>query len=164
MKPSVPATKSAVSAEECAGSVMEIVPLIMRTIKGHMRSQAPGGLTDLQFRTLIYLTHHEGACLSDVRGRTGLTLATMSKVVDVLVKRELVRREISTRDRRRVTLTVTPRGRKTLAQARRNTRAQLARALRGLAPRDRATIVAAVRRLQGVLGPGAGTEQERRAC
>lgn len=150
-----------VSEEECAASVMEIGPLIMRTIKGYMRSQAPEGLTDLQFRTLIFLTHHEGACLSDVRARTGLTLATMSKVVDALVKRGLVRRDISSCDRRRVTLRVTPRGRKTLEGARRKTRARLAQALRDLTPRQRATVVQALRCLHTALGSGERPEDGR---
>ena len=161
MKLSARGAKAPVSEEECAASVMEIGPLIMRTIKGHMRSQAPEGLTDLQFRTLIYLTHHEGACLSDVRERTGLTLATMSKVMDALVKRGLVRRSISAHDRRRVTLAATPRGRRTMETARRNTRSRLAQTLKTITPRERATVVTALRSLQHALGSGAKTEAER---
>ena len=155
MKLSTRGDNAVVSEEDCAASVMEIGPLIMRTIKWHMRSQAPEGLTDLQFRTLIYLTRHEGACLSDVRERTGLTLATMSKVVDALVKRGLVRREISPRDRRRVTLAVTPRGRKTMEAARRTTRSRLALALKELTAPERAAVVQALRCLQDAFGAGA---------
>jgi DNA-binding MarR family transcriptional regulator len=136
--------KSIVSEEQCAAAVMESGPLIMRTIVCHMRSRAPAGVTVPQFRTLIFLSRHEGACLSDVTAHSGLTLATMSKVIDVLVKRGLVLREVSPEDRRRITLALTPEGRETLDRARRHTRSRVAEMLAVLSPAERKAVVRAM--------------------
>ena len=52
--------------------------------------------------------------MSSVAEHVGLTLPSMSKMIDGLVARRLVERAISTRDRRQVTLALSPLGRATL--------------------------------------------------
>ena len=152
MKLSADAGKSIVTEEQCAGAVMENGPLIMRTIVGNMRGHAPAGITVPQFRTMIFISRHEGACLSDVTAHSGLTLATMSKVIDVLVKRGLVLREVSPEDRRRITLELTPEGRETLDRARRHTRARLVEMLAILSPAERKAVVRAMECLRRAFG------------
>jgi MarR family transcriptional regulator for hemolysin len=67
-----------------------------------------------------------------VADHIGLTLPSMSKLVDGLVARNLVARDLSARDRRRMTLRLTPRGRARLQRARARTRAYLAARLEAL--------------------------------
>jgi DNA-binding MarR family transcriptional regulator len=137
------------SSNECAREVVEVVPLIMRALVGEMRRHRATDLSVPQFRTLAFLNRHEGACLSDVAEHIGLTLPSMSKMIDGLVARGHVLRHIHPRDRRRVTLALTERGGEALQVAREATRAFLAGRLAILPESQLAAIV----RAMGVLRP-----------
>lgn len=95
---------------ECAELVIETVLLGMKTIRAEVRCSRPIDVSVPQFRILAFLKHHEGASLSDVADHIGLTLPSVSKAIDGLVKRGLVSRETSSDDRRRVILTLTESG------------------------------------------------------
>jgi DNA-binding MarR family transcriptional regulator len=137
------------SSNECAREVVEVVPLIMRALVGEMRRHRATDLSVPQFRTRAFLNRHEGACLSDVAEHIGLTLPSMSKMIDGLVARGRVLRHIHPRDRRRVTLALTERGGEALQVAREATRAFLAARLATLPESQLAAIV----RAMGVLRP-----------
>ena len=47
-----------------------------------------------QFRTLAFVDANQGASLSEVAGHIGLGLPSMSKLVDALVNRELLTRDV----------------------------------------------------------------------
>src|SRR5512136_3296462 len=100
----------AISSETCAQEVLEVVPLVMRTIRAEMRRHRTADLSVPQFRTLSFIDHNADASLSDVAEHIGLTLPSMSKIVDGLVTRKLVTRQTHPTDRRRMTLTLTTRG------------------------------------------------------
>jgi DNA-binding MarR family transcriptional regulator len=123
------------TADECAAQVMETVPLVMRTIRGHMDTRKPSEISIWQFRAMIFLMKREGASLSALAGHMGVTLPAMSKMVDGLVKRKLLQRLASEDDRRMVTLSLTDAGKDTLQQARQATRDGLAAALKDI-PED----------------------------
>lgn len=139
-----------VSPEECAREVLDVVPAVMRTIRAEMRRHRLRGLSVPQFRTLTFLDRRPGGSLSDVAEHVGLTLAPMSRIVDGLVRRELVVRETNSSDRRRVTLALSPAGKMTLQQARRETQASLAGRLRHLSDAEREGVVRALRALAGI--------------
>ena len=103
-----------------------------------------------QFRTLFYVNRHEGASLSEVAEHVGLTLSSMSRIVDLLVARRLATRETHHGDRRRMTLALTSRGRATLQSAREATETYLRELFRTLSSTKRATIVEAMRVLRPV--------------
>jgi len=142
-----------VSPDECAREVLDVVPLIMRTIRAEMRRHRTPGLSVPHFRVLAFLNRNEGASLSEVAEYIGLTLPSMSTLIDGLVTRELVTRQTSPSDRRRVTLALTARGKSTLAAARRETQAQLAESLATLTATERATVVRAMQALCAVFTP-----------
>lgn len=119
-----------VSPAQAAAELLEVVPSVTRAVREQMRAHRAADLTVTQFRVLAYLNRHTGASLSDVADHIGLTLPSMSKLIDALVARKLVRREFDTTDRRRVTLALTSRGRVILERARRATRAFLTAQLR----------------------------------
>lgn len=150
-----------VSSDECARELLEVVPLIMRAIRSEMRSHRPPDLSVPQFRTLNFLDHHEGASLSDVAEHIGLTLPSMSALIDGLVARQLAIRQVSPTDRRRVTLAPTAQGKTTLEAVRQSTQARLAEVLAALSPSQRATIVQAMEILQPIFTPGGKTGMER---
>jgi DNA-binding MarR family transcriptional regulator len=119
MKPLETPSEGAVTAAECAESIVDVVPLVMRAIQAEMRSARTRGLSVPQFRALAYIDYHPGASLSDVAEHVGLTLPSTSKMIDGLVARELVARDVCAVDRRRIALALTERGRSVLDSARR---------------------------------------------
>ena len=136
-----------ISEQECAAAVFDCVPVVMRTIRGQMRSHRPGGLTVPQFRTLIFVARHEGASLSQVCEHTGVSPASMSRLVEGLVVRGLVRRQMCKEDRRRIKLGVTQKGHSALQRARSQTQAGISQILSRLDPAERNTVESAMRSL-----------------
>ncbi|RIK33273.1 MAG: MarR family transcriptional regulator [Chloroflexi bacterium] len=136
-------------SEKAALQTLEVTPLVMRAIRTHMRAHR-AELTVTQFRALVFVDRHAGASLSDLGAHIGLSLSAMSKLVDALVERKLVARELDAIDRRRITLTLTARGRSILAQARRATHAALTKTFAPLKPRELDQIDAAMETLRRV--------------
>ena len=129
------------SPDECARQVVEVVPIIMRALVGEMRRHDATDLSVPQFATLVFLSRNEGACLSDAAEHFGLTLPSMSKMIDGLVVRGLVLRRINPSDRRRVTLALSERGDDALHVAREATRVFLAERLSRLTKSQIAAVV-----------------------
>lgn len=150
------------SADDCARNVLEVVPLVVRTLRATMRRHRGANLSVPQFRSLAYLSREAGASLSAVAEHVGLTLPSMSKMIDGLVARRLVDRGISTRDRRRVTLALSPLGRATLRAARAQTQARVAEMLGALSPAEQATVIRAMRALRPIFEPGSQSDIARR--
>jgi DNA-binding MarR family transcriptional regulator len=130
--------------------MLDAIPLIMRTIRSEVRRQRKPDLSVPQFRTLALLSHCPQASLSQVAEHVGLTLPSMSKMVDGLVARGLVAREDCPQDRRRLDLTITPAGKAVFMAARKAAQARLAEMLKALSASDRALVVNAMRALRGV--------------
>jgi MarR family transcriptional regulator for hemolysin len=137
----------------CAQEILEVVPSIMRTIRTEMRRHRTADLSVPQFRTLAFIDRNADASLSDVAEHIGLTLPSMSKIVDGLVTRKFVTRQTAPDDRRRMTLALTARGQTALQSSRAATRACLAEDLAALSDRQRETIVQAMQILRPVFTP-----------
>jgi DNA-binding MarR family transcriptional regulator len=75
-----------------------------------MRAARQHDLSVPQFRTLAFLSRHPGSSLSAAAEFIGLTLPTMSVLIEGLVQRGLVDRVPDRIDRRRVLLSLTPAG------------------------------------------------------
>ena len=130
----------AVSTDMVSRELLNVVPPIMRTIKSKWKKGPILGVTNSQFRTLMYLQGKPGASLQDVAQHLGLTSPTTSTMVDELVSNTLVLRESSTEDRRKITLTLTDEGQKTLDALFEHSRNDLAVYLSPLAPEQRAIV------------------------
>ena len=141
------------SPDVCAQEILEVVPLVMRTIRAEMRRHRAVDLSVPQFRTLAFIDRKADASLSDVAEHIGLTLPSMSKIVDGLVSRKLVTRQTAPEDRRRMTLALTARGQTALQSTRAATRACLAEDLMALSDRQRETIAQALEILRPVFTP-----------
>jgi DNA-binding MarR family transcriptional regulator len=143
-----------VTPDQCARQLLEVAPLIMRAVRAEMRGRRRPDLTVPQFRALAFVGRNQGASLSDVASHIGLTLPSMSTLIDGLVARRLVTRLADPGDRRRVTLALTPRGRTTLQASREATQAHLAERLAALSASERATVMDAMRALHPIFAPG----------
>jgi DNA-binding MarR family transcriptional regulator len=132
------------SPNACAQVILDVVPVVMRTIRTELRRHRAADLSVPQFRTLAFIDRQADASLSDVAEHIGLTLPSMSKIVDGLVIRKLVTRQTHPTDRRRMTLTLTARGQTVLHASRAATRACLAEDLAALSDRQCDTIVQAM--------------------
>lgn len=119
-----------------AREVLDIIPVVMGTIRVEMRSRRGADLSVMQFRALVYLDMNPGNSLSALAEYLGLTLPTVSQMIDGLVEKGVVDRQDSSADRRRIMLSLTPQGNLLLEKARAGTQARLAELLSGLAPQD----------------------------
>lgn len=133
-----------ISPDEAACEVLEVVPVIMRTIRSEMRAHRGIDLSVPQFRALAYLNRSPGASLSELAEHIGLMLPSMSKLVDGLVGRKLLTRGTKAGDRRRVNLELTPRGRAALQSARASAQRHLSKRLEALSDGDRLTVLNAM--------------------
>jgi MarR family transcriptional regulator for hemolysin len=96
---------------------MENVPLLMRLLRRKFREKPIGDLSMAQFRTLGFVDANQGASLSEAAGHIGVSLPSMSKLVDALVNRQLLTRVTHRSDRRRVCLALTGEGKRELEEA-----------------------------------------------
>ena len=149
-------SNSELSLEACATLLMGTVPLVMRTVRAEMRSHRSQDLSVPQFRALAFLHRHPGASVSDVAAHIGLTLPSISKMIDRLVARDLVSRHNPPEDRRRICLELTVQGEATWQTAADATRAHLAQRLAALAPEERTIVAQAMRSLHMVFGAAPG--------
>ena len=140
------------SPDECARQILEAVPMVMRAIRSEMRSHRGADLSVPKFRVLIFLNRHEGASLSVIAEHLGLTLPSMSKMIDGLVARNMVTRQMDPKDRRRVTLVLTALGRSSMQSAYKATESRLAERLVVLPAAERRVIIEAMQVLASIFG------------
>ena len=138
------------SAAVCAQEVLDVVPQVMRAIRAEMRRHRTADLSVPQFRTLNFIGRKPDASLSEAAEYIGLTLPSMSKIVEGLVARKLVTRQTDPTDRRRMTLALTKSGQTALEASRSATRACLAESLAALTDAERATVVKAMEALRPI--------------
>ena len=103
-----------------------------------------------QIRTLWFITQNSRPSLSDAADFIGLSLPAMSRLVDGLVRKNLVTRNACPDDRRHVRLAVTHRGQSALDSAWEGTHARVAELVADLSAKQRATIETAMASLHGV--------------
>ncbi len=126
--------------ENTAHQLLEIIPALMRAIRAEFRTQRSRDLSVAQFRTLAYIKNNNGASLSSLATHIGLTLPSMSKLIDGLVSRGLVTRSADQEDRRKICLCLTVTGKDELESAYEHTQAFLADRISGLAKEDIETV------------------------
>jgi DNA-binding MarR family transcriptional regulator len=140
--------------DECAREVLDVVPLAMRAIRKQLRQHGTALLSVPQFRTLLFISRNKGASISEVAEHIGLTLPTMSTLVDGLVTRNFVSRKAHRDDRRRMDLTLTQEGETTLEAARKGTQKYLKERISRLSEAERATLVKGMGILRHVFSEG----------
>ncbi len=146
---------------ECAGGLLEVVPLVMRALRAEVRGQRAPELSLPQFRALAFIGRNEGAMLSDVAGFLALTLPAASKLVDGLVGLRFVIRRQDRTDRRRVSLALSAMGRTKYEQMQTQARAWLSEKVEGLSVTQRRHLAAATDILRTLFGTSPSPEVTR---
>jgi DNA-binding MarR family transcriptional regulator len=130
-------------ARESARDVLEIIPLVMRTVAAELR--AAGELpAPAHFGLLSCLSEHPRS-LTELASLQGVSLPTMSSSIAAMMERGWVRRAAPERDRRVTMIEMTPTGRAALDRVARCAEGHLADVLAPLDPPSR-------RRLHNGLG------------
>ena len=123
--------------------------LVMRTVAADMR-RSPRPLAPAQMGILMRIS--AGPCtMSDLARVQAVSLPTISKSVDMLVRRGWVERSIDKQDRRQTMARLTPSGRKMLAHIKTRTERQVTRTLAPLSASERAQLVSTLNSLRRVL-------------
>ena len=141
--------------DTCARELMETAPQIMQSIRVEMRRGHGSDISIPQFRTLRFVQRNPDSSLSNLAEHLGLTLPSVSKLVDGLVKQKLISREESTHDRRRLTLELTDSGESIVNLARVSAQANIAKTLKRLSSAELETIHQAMQFLHPLFAPGA---------
>lgn len=128
--------------------VLEVIPLVMRVIRKEFRSQRGPGFSVPEFRSLAFINRNPGTSLGEVADHLGLEAPTASKLVEGLVQRGLLRREDDPQDRRRVRLTILPKGRAAIDKAYEHTRQFLAARLAHMNEEQRKLVLASLELLE----------------
>jgi DNA-binding MarR family transcriptional regulator len=142
------------SRREVAEGVLEITLLVTRLVTPEVRRLRPKQLSLSHIRALGFLDANPDADLSAVADYVGLTLPSMSALVDGLVRRELVARLAAPHDRRRLRLRLTRAGKGALRTALATAQAVLETRFADLPPGERALVHRAITRLRPFLMRG----------
>ena len=128
--------------------------LVMRTVAADMR-KSPRPLAPAQMGSLMRIA--AGPCtMSELARFQSVSLPTISKSVDMLVRRGWVERGIDKQDRRQTMARLTPSGKKMLAHIKQRTERQVTRTLAPLSPPERVQLVATLNILRRVLVASGG--------
>jgi len=126
--------------DTCAHELMDTAPKIIQSIRYEMRRGQRANLSIPQFRSLRFIQRNPDTSLSDLANHLGLTLPSVSKLVDGLVKKGLISRQESTADRRRLTLGLTQSREAIINSARANAQVNIAKILSNLSNEELNTI------------------------
>jgi DNA-binding MarR family transcriptional regulator len=137
--------------------MLDTVPITMRVIREQMRRHR-SGVTIVQFRALCFVSMTSDSSLSAVADFIGLSLPAMSRLVDGLVEKRLMKRRASDNDRRHLQLSVTAAGEAALREAREMAQAHLTEKLSALTAPQRAAVASVMQLLRGVFGPEAAAD------
>ena len=140
---------TASDSRAAARQLLHVIMLVMRSLSAEMR-RTEQALAPAQLATLMRLAAAR-CTLSDLARHLAVSLPTVSKSVDLLVRRRLVERQVDPADRRQAVLRLTPAGRCTTRQVRQRAERHIAAALAPLPSRDHAALIAALAPLASVL-------------
>ena len=136
--------------ETVAQELMDTAPQIVQTIRVEMRRGRGSDISIPQFRAMRFIQVNPDLSLSHLADHLGLTLPSVSKLVDGLVKQKLVTRKASTTDRRKLTLMLTQTGAAIVDSARTGARVNLGQKLKDLSEADLKTISQAMQILRPI--------------
>jgi MarR family transcriptional regulator for hemolysin len=126
---------------DLAELMMEVVPKAMQVIRQEMRHERGDKLTVTQFRMLTNV--RKGVTGNKELGdRLGVSEAAVSRMIEVLVKENFIKREVSESDRRHKVLSLTAEGTKLHEKIRSSARERLKIKLEALSAEDKKTAAA----------------------
>ena len=136
----------------------------MCVLRAELHACQPAGLSLPQFRALVYVDRHPDASLSEIAEHIGLSLPSLSKLMDTLVQRCDVRHDVATDDRRRACFCLTPDGHRTLAAVRDEIQQRLMPLLAAYSVDEQAQILAVMQLLFHTFSSAVGRALSRDAA
>ncbi len=130
---------SSTHALDISQQILEVVPLVMRTIAFELR-RTEHVIVAPHFR-LLWMLNHRPFTLSELADHQAVSLPTMSNSVTILEERGWVTRLRSDLDRRKVLIELSPAGREVLGQVQHQAEQQVAELLSALSDADKQTLV-----------------------
>lgn len=145
-------------SEHSARAIFEVLPLVLKVIRGEIRRSRFPDFSLPQFRALAFLGRNRGAMLTDVADHLGLSLPSASKLVDGLVHGKMVSRKMDPSDRRRMILVLTIAGEKKYKIAFDSAIELLASKVAGLSEQQNGQIVKAMQLLRSVFSEDSASD------
>ena len=123
--------------------------LLMRSVSAHLRQTSKQPLAPAQLGTLLKIA--AGPCtLSELARHQAVSLPTVSRSVDMLVRRGWVARTVDDSDRRQTLLGLTEQGRLKLADVKARAEQHIASKLSSMTASEQAELISAAELLAGV--------------
>ena len=133
-----------------AQAVLEIIPLIMHSLRASLRQ--PAGLPNPVHFPLLFTLLEGPHSLGGLAEKLNVTPPTMSNSITTLVEHGLVERTPAQDDRRRVVIRLTPAGRELLARIQAQAEDQISELLAPLSPAELEQVVAGLAVLKRTFG------------
>ena len=127
---------------------MDVIPLIMRSIRSEMRGHRAPELSVPQYRALAFAGIHQGTTLNNLANHLGLMPPAASKIVEGLVSSGLLERQANQEDRRRLSLGLTVQGELKLETAKKIASESLAEIFASVSKADCEKISATLQQLR----------------
>lgn len=119
----------ALQARMCSEKMIEVIPAVMDALRKGMRRRAENQPSVPQFRCLGFIVRSPGASMGAIAAFMGVTLPTVSAMVDRLIRAGFVTSNPSVNDRRCIELYATADGLAQLQQARLDVRENITQIL-----------------------------------
>jgi DNA-binding MarR family transcriptional regulator len=132
-----------------ARDLIEVVPRIMHRVRTAMRTMAKGQMTIAQMRILARL-YQDVYTMTYLAEWQGVSPPAMSKMIDVLEKKQWVERVPHSHDRRQVGLKLTAEGKKVFLSLRKGAKARMAETLTSLPEAEKALLLQAFKVLSAL--------------
>jgi DNA-binding MarR family transcriptional regulator len=142
------ATETAELRARCATALLDGMPPVMWYVRRQMRRERGLGISVPQYRLLALMGRMGSATLSALSEHLGASLPTTSRMVTALVPKGLIARREDPKDRRQVTLVLTPAGRALVKRARAVVVNLVAGRVASLSPAEQEMIVRAMELVQ----------------
>jgi len=117
-----------------------------------------------QLRLLFLLRAADGLSAGAIADQLGVTPSTLTRIMDRLVRHDLVRRETDCNDRRLVRHHLTTEARRIIEEMERFGRARMDRILASLSPLELERVVLALRDLSGAMEAAEAEERAKEAA
>ena len=136
-----------------ASAVIETAWRVLGLVKAEVTQSQPTDITLTQMRSLGFLLESPGASLSELAEDLGLQMPTTSKVVEELVQKRWVVRDVVPENRRKLALNITAKGQRAVEKAAEPAMTRVAELLAQLSAKDLKTIERAMSILHPLVLP-----------
>jgi DNA-binding MarR family transcriptional regulator len=130
--------------KECAQILLEVMPQIWRVMKEVAQKKEFSKFSVAQFRTLKFINRNNKVSLSEISKHLGPGLSSTSKLIDGLVEKKLIKRQINEKDRRYITITLTKTGKNIMERIQKETIEHLEKSISDLSDSQYSLIINAM--------------------